>query len=324
MIPSSHSFTSPLRYPGGKGALANFMKLVVLKNKLCNGHYIEVYAGGAGIAWPLLFEEYIQRVHINDLSRSIYAFWKAVLFTPEELCKLICDIPVTIEEWYRQREKQGNPEKHSALELAFSTFFLNRTNRSGIITGGVIGGKKQDGRWRLDTRFNKRDLIARIERIARYSKQISLYNLDAVEFITKVLPSLPKRALVYLDPPYYSKGDDLYENRYRHQDHMKVAKLLIRWTRHPWIVSYDTVPEIISLYQEYRSLRYKISYSAQTRYAGSEIMFFHPSLVIPRASDPIHVKSTFDGHTHNRKFLSKPPVRDKQAEPHQVRGTQNL
>lgn len=287
VIPN-HGFTSPLRYPGGKGALANFFKLVIRENKLLDGHYVEVYAGGAGVAWPLLFGEYVQRVVVNDINKSVYAFWLAVLQTPEDLCKLIYDVPVTIDEWWRQRAVQLQPAKYTPLELAFSTFFLNRTNRSGIIRGGVIGGKAQAGKWKLNARFNKPDLIMRIERIARYADRINIYNMDAALFMTDVLPVLPLKALVYLDPPYFAKGNDLYEDHYAPDDHAKIANLVLKVSQ-PWVVSYDDAPEIAGLYRDHRKLTYNINYSAQIRYTGAEVMLFSPALVIPRVKSPIHI-----------------------------------
>jgi DNA adenine methylase len=277
-------FASPLRYPGGKGTLANFFKLVIQKNQLLDGHYAEVYAGGAGVAWPLLFGEYVQRVHINDLNKSVFAFWDGVLHHPEELCRLINDTPVTIEEWRRQRAIQLEHQNHSQLELAFSTFFLNRTNRSGIISAGVIGGKTQIGKWKLDARYNKQDLVSRIERIARYADRINLYNLDAAAFISDILQKLPFKTLVYLDPPYFVKGGDLYEDSYTPQDHATIART-ISTIKQPWVVSYDDVEPIEELYHNYRKLTYNISYSAQVRYAGAEVMFFGPMLVVPRVKN---------------------------------------
>ena len=269
--------------------LANFVKLLLSQNRLFDGDYAEVYAGGAGVAWPLLFEEHVQTVHINDFNRSIFAFWHSVIYETENLCKLILDTPISMKEWTRQRSIQKNPGKFSLLELGFSAFFLNRTNRSGIIRGGVIGGKNQTGEWKLDARFNKEDLIARISRIARYSMRIKIYNMDAADFLKKVLPKLPRKTLVYLDPPYYGRGEDLYENYYLHDDHVRISKL-IGPIKNPWIVSYDSAPEIIKLYKSFRKIQYDINYSAQMRYAGSEIMFFSNDLVLPKVNHPAFVK----------------------------------
>lgn len=279
-------FHTPLRYPGGKGKLTDYMKLVFEQNGLLDGEYAEPYAGGAGIALALLQHGYASRIHLNDLNPAVHAFWRAVLDEPEALCRKIRDVQVTMEEWHRQKAVQKNPQQHAALDLGFSTFFLNRTNRSGILLGGVIGGLAQAGEWKLDARFTKDDLIRRIERIALYRSRIRLYNMDAAALITDVLPALPVgRSLIYLDPPYYVKGGDLYENHYRHEDHLRIARLVKR-IKQPWIVSYDYVPAIITMYAGLPSIAYGINYSAQNRYEGAEAMFFSKALKIPDVKNP--------------------------------------
>lgn len=272
--------------------LANFLKLLITKNSLFDGHYIEVYAGGAAIAWSLLFEEYVTHVHVNDIDKSIIAFWKCAIKQPNELCKKIQDTPVTIEEWYRQKAIHQRPSNHSPIEIAFSTFFLNRTNRSGIIKGGVIGGKDQNGKWKLDARFNKSDLIARIKRIARYANRISIYNLDAGDFMKSVALKLPHKSIFYLDPPYYTKGKDLYEHHYQHKDHVKIAQLIAQRIKRPWVVTYDATSTVKQLYRGYRNIRYDLSYSAQDRYAGSEIMFFSHDLAVPQVRHPAKITTS--------------------------------
>ncbi len=284
-------FNTPLRYPGGKGKLTNFLKLIFERNDLLGGDYVEPYAGGAGIALNLLTHGYVSCIHLNDLNPAVFAFWESVINQPEELCKTIRDVHVTMEEWYRQKAILKNPENHSLLEIGFSTFFLNRTNRSGIIWGGVIGGKNQDGPWKLNARFNKDDLIRRIEKIALHRSQIRLYNLDAAELIKTVLPILPEKTLVYLDPPYYVKGQGLYENHYLHDDHVSIAKLVNNHIDHPWIVSYDHAPEIIEMYKGCATITYGINYSAQDRYKGAEAMFFSDKLLIPDVKNPANLKA---------------------------------
>jgi DNA adenine methylase len=290
MHTQQHNFHSPLRYPGGKGALANFIKLVIAQNKLLDGDYVEVYAGGAGIAWSLLFEEYVRCVHVNDLNKALMAFWYSVLEDTDELCRLVRDTEVTIEEWLRQRAIQTHLQDRSRLEIGFSTFFLNRTNRSGILNGGVIGGQEQAGEWRMDARFNKQDLIRRIQRIAQYANRIKLYNLDAADFIERTLPNLPQNTLVYLDPPYFKKGQELYENHYHQKDHAEIATLVSNSIRQPWLVSYDNEPAIMSLYEEHRCVDYAVDYSAQTRYKGSEVIFHSSRLHVPQVDNPVHVR----------------------------------
>lgn len=273
-------YPSPLRYPGGKRKLSGFMKQLFRENGLLDGHYAEPYAGGASVALTVLYEECARRVHINDLDRSIYAFWHSVLYETEALCRLVHDTSVTIEEWHKQKAVQSAADV-SLLDLGFSTFFLNRTNRSGIIRGGVIGGKGQAGAWALDARYNKSDLILRIEKVGRYAGRIRLYNLDAAEFITAVLPRLPTRTLVFLDPPYFVKGQQLlYTNFYEPPAHARIAEL-VKGIRQYWLISYDDVPEVRSLYQGYLSVGYTLHYNAQDRYRGAEVMFLCDRLVLP-------------------------------------------
>lgn len=282
-------YTSPLRYPGGKSVLTNYIKLILKKNKLLDGIYVEPFAGGAGIGLSLLCSEYVSRIIINDLNYSIYAFWYSVLNYTNQLCDRIENTNVTVDEWYIQKEIQKN-ENASILDLGFSTFFLNRTNRSGIINGGVIGGVDQSGKWKIDARFNKSELINRIQRIARYKDRISLYNLDASELLTKILPKLPVKSFIYLDPPYYKKGQHLYQNYYNHQDHENLAVFVKSIKNVYWLLTYDNAEPIHELYKDMRKYIYSINYSAAKKYSGSEIVIFSPNLKIPEVDNPLKVK----------------------------------
>ena len=288
-----HNFVSPLRYPGGKQKLANFIKLLFLHNDLVGHHYVEPYAGGASVALALLFEEYASHIHINDLNRSVYAFWWAVLNDTEKLCSRIQAAKLSIREWKRQKAVQ-EADDPDPLDLAFSTFYLNRTNRSGIISGGVIGGMGQNGKWKLDSRFNKPDLVKRIKKIARFRTRITLTNQDAAEYLRNTLPQFQDSYFVYLDPPYFVKGEGLYEHSYDTKNHVEIAGL-VRKIQEPWLVSYDAVREALKLYSEteIRHLVYDLAYSAAERQRGSEVMFFSPSLKRPTVDTPanIHIKT---------------------------------
>ena len=282
-------YHSPFRYPGGKRKLANFVKLLFRMNNLLDGEYAEPYAGGAAVALALLYGEYVKRIYVNDVDRGIYAFWDAALYKTNELCKMVRDVPVTMGEWERQKTVHEADEP-DPLELAFSTFFLNRTNRSGIISGGVIGGKKQNGKWKLDARFNKSNLIKRIEKVGRYSSRVRLSNLDAEQFIQCVIPTLQPRSLIYFDPPYFVKGQQkLYTNFYAKADHERIANLISRLNL-AWMITYDNVQAIRPFYSEYRSLSYGLNYSAQDSYRGKEVIFFSDRLVVPKVDDPVRIR----------------------------------
>jgi DNA adenine methylase len=283
-------YLTPLRYPGGKSRLAPFVKALLRLNNLGDAHYVEPYAGGASVALALLLGEYVTHIYVNDLDRSVYAFWYTVLNETEALCRRIRDAKLSIAEWRRQRTVQQRAGEANLLELGFSTFYLNRTNRSGIIhAGGVIGGLGQAGEWKLDARFYRDGLIKRIEAIADYRDRISLYNRDAAVLLRQLVPCLPAKSLLYLDPPYYVKGKRrLYANYYVHSDHAQIARLLAGAER-PWLVSYDDVPEICGLYKKFRYRKYRLPYTAADRYEGCEVIFFSHELAVPSASNPLSV-----------------------------------
>ncbi|SMG40624.1 DNA adenine methylase [Dethiosulfovibrio salsuginis] len=276
-------FYTPLRYPGGKRKLVPFIENLIEANHLIGINYIEPYAGGAALALQLLFDGYASTIHINDLNASVFSFWNAVLNHTEALSRKIHDTHVSMEEWFRQKEIQANASSLvGSMDLAFSTFFLNRTNRSGIIKGGVIGGKNQEGEWKLDARFKKDELVRRIQNIAAKRDKIKVTRMDAV----KLIEQLPQdsRNFLYLDPPYYKKGQGLYDNFYGPDDHKTVSQALERITI-PWAISYDNTPEIRVLYKDYKSLTYSLSYTAQEKADGSEFLAVSEGLSFPQKAN---------------------------------------
>jgi DNA adenine methylase len=282
---------SPLRYPGGKGKLAEYLQAIFEENNLNDGHYVEPYAGGAGAALALLFMENASHIHINDLNAGVFAFWHSILNDTENFCKKVFDTEVTIAEWAKQKYILQNPSKHSSLEHGFAMFFLNRTNRSGIINGGAIGGNDQSGNWKIDARYNKPDLIERIERVASFRTRITLYNLDACNLIKKIQNKLPKNSLIYFDPPYYMKGDSLYENHYKAKDHAALGEFIQKQVKNHWIVSYDNVQPIKDIYAGCRQKIYAIGYSARSVYSGSEVIIYSDQLRIPDIENPLKISA---------------------------------
>lgn len=268
-------FYSPLRYPGGKSKLTAYVVETLKLNKLEGGTYVEPFAGGCAIAWYLLLEGHSDNVWINDLDPAIHAFWYSVLNRTDELCQLIEDTDVTIEEWHRQKAIYSN-DRTNSLQLGFATFFLNRTNRSGIIKAGVIGGLEQNGNYLLDCRFNKERLIEQIRSIAVRRDNIVLTNLDATQFIDEYLPSISGPCLVNIDPPYYLKGKGLYQNFFEHDDHYRLFRS-VRNIQHPWIVTYDDTPEICGIYAEFEPQVFGLTYTAQTKRKGSEVIIHSPN-----------------------------------------------
>ncbi len=280
----SNKLYTPLRYPGGKARFAPFIAELMETNHVSGGDYLEPYAGGAGVALELLFHGHAKHVHINDLDPAVNAFWGAVTKHPEQLLRLLHDTPVNMEQWHHWRAVMRGETPASQVERGFSTLFMNRTNRSGILKGGVIGGKNQSGDYKLDARLKKDVLAVRIERIARHANDISVYCEDAHQLLLRCTEFLPPKSMIYLDPPYYVKGRGLYRNYYDHEDHLAIAKLLQSSSfRRNWIVSYDNAPEISAMYRRSHGSTYQLNYTAQERYVGNEVMFFSKKISIPPA-----------------------------------------
>jgi DNA-methyltransferase len=276
---SSYSF-SPLRYPGGKFSMLKFTKALIYNNALQRCHYIEPYAGGAGLALGLMYDGFVSEIHINDIDPMIWSFWFSILNHTKEFIELINSTPITIDEWHKQKEINSRCNLNDYLHLGFSTFFLNRTNRSGIIKGaGAIGGKNQSGAYKIDCRFNKSDLIERIKRIKKYSNRIHLTNLDAIAFINEVENCTPDNTFFFIDPPYYNKGSSLYTSFYLPEDHALVADSIKKINKY-WVVTYDNTPEIYNLYDGYGRIPFNINYSLQTKRKGNELLIYSENLAI--------------------------------------------
>ncbi len=272
---------SPLRYPGGKSCLIDLAALILRLNGLEHGQYAEPYAGGCGLALSLLYGGHVSDIHINDIDPAIWAFWHCVLNKTEALVELVQTVPVTIEEWLRQRDLYRDGNSKNALRLGFSAFFLNRTNRSGIINGaGAIGGLAQRGNFKLDCRFNREDLARRIIRVSKYKERIHLTRLDAEIFMNNLDGKLPQKSLFFIDPPYYCKGADLYTSFYKPEDHAKIAETVTRLA-HPWVVTYDDVPETRSIYKKHRQYGFDISYSVREKKLGAELLVASKGLRLP-------------------------------------------
>ena len=270
-----NKFYSPLRYPGGKTKLAPFVKELFYENKLVDFHYLEPFAGGAGLALSLLFEKCVKTITINDYDRSIYAFWHSIVYENKKFLRKIKQTAIDLDTWKLQHQVQRNKKSSNLFDLGFSTFFLNRTNVSGIITGGIIGGKNQMGRYKIDARFNKDSLIERIRLIGDHRDKITVTCGDALQ----ILKEKHNDTFIYIDPPYVEKAKFLYMNIYKEEDHRNISKaLLSNHSEYFWLLSYDTNILIDELYNSCRNkLSWKVRYSS-SNIEKEENLFLHPKL----------------------------------------------
>ncbi len=269
---------SPLRYPGGKTQLYPYIKELLKHNDMQKHTYVEPFAGGAGLALKLLFNGDVPRIIINDFDPAIYAMWYCCLNNPDELISLVKDAVLTVDEWDVQKEIYNSPNEHSILELGFSTLFLNRTNISGIVSGGVLGGRDQNGSNKMDVRFNKETLSNKIKRIYQYRDQILLFNSDASDLILDLEGQ--ESLFLNVDPPYVEKGAQLYRNYYKADDHQHLAELISQCP-HPWIVTYDVCELVTNLYRGFRCSKLDVRYSANIKRNANEYIFFSNNIDLP-------------------------------------------
>ncbi|MHB8806657.1 MAG: DNA adenine methylase [Anaerolineaceae bacterium] len=271
---------SPLRYPGGKTKLYQFVRRIIEVNSLLGETYIEPFAGGAGLALKLLFSNDVKRIVLNDYDPALYALWKSILEYPNELCEYIEHVIFTVEEWKHQRTIYFTDIKKDLIEYGFSALYLNRVNISGIINGGLIGGINQSGNYKMDARFNKKTLINRIKNISEKKSQIILMNIDAQKLLQSSTLNQYQKSFIYFDPPYVLKGTKLYKNSFSKSDHILLSEN-IRHNHGKWMVTYDISDFIKNLYEGYRGSIIDIHYSANIVREAKEYVFFSNNLILP-------------------------------------------
>lgn len=247
---------SPLRYPGGKNCIFPFMSQLFYENNLLGTSYAEPYAGGAGLALHLLLEGYVRKIYINDLDPNIFLFWKAVLNRTNELCDWIASVPIDLDTWRYYKDIYKKGIEMDEFEIAKSTLYLNRTNISGVLDAGPIGGYPQTAKYKIGARFNKGDIIKKIRLIESRKQDILLSNYDGIEFI-KSLNRKRSDFFIYLDPPYVEKGHFLYMNCFEKKDHIQLSKFVSKINKH-WMVSYDMNELVINSYSNWNMIQYRL------------------------------------------------------------------
>ena len=277
-------FASPLRYPGGKAALAPYLGETIALNGLSGRAYFEPFAGGAGAALELLRNDVVSEVHINDIDPCIVAFWRSVLGEPKRFADAIMSARLDVDEWKRQCGIYKSRDARKRFELGFATFYLNRCNRSGVLFGAApIGGYEQTGKWKLDARFYRESLAARVIELGQRAEQIHISDMDARRFLAEKLPRGRGRGrvFVYLDPPYWNKGKRLYLNACVHEDHLELARYMQDQKALNWIVSYDDIPEIRGMYARATVRRLSLRYHLQGARDAQELLIAPNHLQLP-------------------------------------------
>ena len=269
---------TPIRYPGGKTKLYPEIKAILESNDLLGHPYAELFAGGAGLAIKLLLKGDVSSIVINDYDRAVYCMWDAVVNHAEELCEFIDSAVLDVETWKAMRTLYRNSDDVGDFELGKAAFYLNRTNVSGILSGGVIGGLKQAGNYKMDVRFNRETLKKKVMDIAARRGDIEVTRLDAEDFINDRMSD--SELFAYLDPPYVQKGPGLYRSAFNETKHRSLARR-VGYARSKWVVTYDADRLIDDIYGNYERGDLKISYTANVKTIGKEKIILGPGLKWP-------------------------------------------
>lgn len=267
---------SPLRYPGGKGGLYQRLRNLIRAAGLAGCTYVEPYAGGAGAGLGLLVTGQVSRVVINDFDPAIFAFWDTVSNDPDYLTEQLNRVPLNVAEWRRQREIYTAADLSDPRALGFATFYLNRTNRSGVLNGGPIGGLDQTGNYKIDARFNREDLSERLRILALYADRIVATRDDGIDTIRRY--ATQPSTFIYADPPYFEKAGSLYLNAFKAEDHAALADVLNGVADQPWLLTYDRVPQVDEFYAQRRRRSFGLHYSAHRVVKATEIAVLSDAL----------------------------------------------
>ena len=244
------SFT-PLRYPGGKSWLFEYVSAFLEFHDIHLGTVVEPFAGSASISVGLLKNKLADEAYICEKDPLISSFWDVALTANDELIENVRRLSVSISTW-KKFKKYLRPDavtRFSTMELATAFVFYNRTNYSGILKAGPIGGKRQESKYNIKCRFNKEYVCQKIATLDSLSGKIHVIRGDGIRFIREYSRrSHGEDQFFYIDPPYYDAGKVLYRNYFEVEDHIRLANTLEPLTE-PWLLSYDDVDFIHHTYE---------------------------------------------------------------------------
>jgi len=245
------------RYPGGKNKLKDRIceRIMSLSNSCrdCNGEfeYREPFFGGGSIGLALMKQDKLTRAWFNDKDEGIACLWNAVGIYPHELKKMVKGFKPSVKafdeisEFLKTQTLRYTSE--SVVQYGFYKLAIHQISYSGLglKSGGPLGGRSQESAYKIDCRWSPDYICKKIDEVNKMFRNIDFPGCTSHDFSEVIVDYRP--AVIYLDPPYYDKGSDLYYHSFTEQDHKRLAKEL-KATPHKWVLSYDDCPEIRKLY----------------------------------------------------------------------------
>ncbi len=249
---------SPFRYPGSKNKLLPILMGHIDQIMIGQDNFADVFVGGGSVLLEVAQKYPNIQLYANDKDYWIYCFWKVISDVYSipylDLLNLI-DQPPTLEHFYKLREEQTTDE----VRCAYKAIFFNRTTFSGILSSGPIGGKEQKSAYPIDCRYNSKKLRSKIDKCRDLLMgRTTVTNKDFV-----IYDQLYNDEPMYLDPPYYKKGNALYIEKMSPGDHFDLAVLL--HGRKNWVLSYDDCDEVRDLFDGHEIIDLEASYCISSK-----------------------------------------------------------
>jgi DNA adenine methylase len=273
---------SPLRYPGSKVRITELIAGLLERNLLVGSHLYEPFAGGSAVSLALLGNGFVPSATWIERDPMIFAFWKMVKERPEALIERMMSGKVTLAAWRRMLPMRAieRPTKANLADLGYAGLFFNRTCFSGIIGAGPIGGLTQNSTYKINCRFNKKELAAMIRECSGIMKKVEIAFGDGVAFLQKECLKMPSHSVVYIDPPYVLNGHKLYRYHFKKSQHEALADA-VNDLRVPWLMSYDNHDLIRDLYVGEQAKFVKTYQSLQGSRFVKEILLLSDDFMLP-------------------------------------------
>lgn len=213
---------SPFRYPGGKSKLIDYLYLHLNYSK--TKKLVSPFTGGGSFELAMLDAGVVEHLHLNDLDTGIFSFWWVVKHMPFALIERLQTITPTHKDFFEaQSIIKEDYRGVDVVEAAWASLLVNRLAYSGIYKANPLGGKKGT-RKALLSRWNPIELEKRIMHIHQLSERITVTQENALELIEEAY--WDGESTIFIDPPYFEKGKDLYHCYYTEKDHIELSHLL--------------------------------------------------------------------------------------------------
>jgi DNA adenine methylase len=230
---------SLLRYPGGKSRGKLKDKIIEhIAEHHSGGSFGELFFGGGGITLNLIKEKVVDNVIICEKDIALADLWWQIIDDPRDLIRKVERFTPSVRAFKDVKERvlaeQGN---------GFDFLVVNRLSHGGRgVKAGPQGGHNQQGQYKIDCRWKTETLVKTIGLLHR------LFGTVDVDWFCGSYDDAPWGIdYLYMDPPYWSVGDELYQHNFTEDDHLALFDYLRG--RGGWLLSYNNCPEVRELYQ---------------------------------------------------------------------------